>query len=155
MACDVGQYLPPGDSFVDELEEIVHSELVALVETRSSGAEGRRLAPKRSYDIQVTSNGRPGYKLKAYADRVGHLFAELHYGNRKTRSLHTHEGHKNPMEQDELPNGHMHFPTHRYPLEQGQSQYAYEEWCDEHDELEAFLLHFCDLLCINIDASQL
>ena len=155
MACDVGQYLPLGDSVVDELEEIVHSKLAALVGTRSSGAEGRRLAPKRNYDIQVTSNGRPGYKLKAYADRVGHLFAELHYGNRKIRSLHTHDGHKNPNKRDELPNGHMHFPTRRYPLAQGRSQHAYEEWCDDYGDLVAFLLHFCHLLGIEIDASQL
>ena len=155
MACDVGQYLSPGDSVVDELEEIVHSNLAALVDGRGSDAAGRRLAPNRSYDIHVTSNGRPGFRLKAYANPVGHLFAELHYGSRKIRALHTHEGHKNPKGQDELPNGHMHFPTHRHPLVSDRLQYAYEVCCDEYDPLDVFLLCFCDLLGIKIDPSQL
>ena len=70
------------------------------------------------------------------------------------RALHTHNGHRNPGEDVEMPDGHMHFPTRWHPLVVSKSSYTYEFECDEHKSLEPFVLLFCALLDIEIDSLQ-
>ena len=106
-------------------------------------------------DIEVRSNeGHELHVLVYQIKRLG-LIAELYYGNSKLRSMHTHGGHRNPRSiEREMENGHVHFPTKRYPLVRSQSTYAYEIDFDVEDRID-FLFMFCELMNIDIDSVQL
>ncbi len=153
MGCDVGQYLPIDDSPVVAVERIVHLSKVAFP-TRPRARRG--FAPTNKIELLVdTPEG--SLDLVAYGDRKGDFFAELHDGNVKLRSLHTHYGHRNPgaPEGTRLENGHMHFPSERYPLITSGYEYGYPIELPKFDYPYDILLFFCDDLDIQIDRMQL
>ena len=93
--------------------------------------------------------------LLSYMTKGGDLYTELHHGDIKLRSLHTHPGHRNPGEYDEAPDGHMHFPKTLYPLIGGRNTYAYEVDCPGMDSTTDLVSFFCTILDINLDSLQL
>ena len=155
MSCDVAQCLPPDVVPDPEVERIVHSGKRIVEDLRPAGRRrsGRRLRPKEIFELRVESDQGDELLLKAYKEG-GEMIAELHYESDKIRALHTHEGHLNPGWQQPLPNGHMHFPTNRYPLVRGASSYAYEIPCSDEENLVLFIELFCALLDIELGALQ-
>ena len=155
MSCNVGQYLPEDDSPRIQIERVLHLNLRSLPPTHQGrGRRGRSFIPKRQLEIEVVSNEGDRMSLKAYRWKGG-LVAELHIGNEKLRSFHTHSGHRHPHGCYRMTNGHMHFPTNKFPLVYGGNSYAYEQHCSDADCLNTFVELFCSLLNISIDTFQL
>ena len=90
-----------------------------------------------------------GYRTKE------ELYAELHWNDIKIRALHTHPRHRNPGSRSRMADGHMHFPTSKYPLIGHRSSYAYEEDCNDWSDLNSFIEVFCTMLNIELDTYQL
>lgn len=102
----------------------------------------------------MLSDEANGLLLVAYKTK-NELYAELHWDDVKIRALHTHPGHCNPGCWSPMPDGHMHFPTYRFPLIGNRSTYAYVEDCDDYHDLNSFVEKFCALLNIELDTYQL
>ena len=157
MSCNIyiSQCLPEDDSPDAEVERIVHLGMRIVGDARRDrrSRSRRRLRPKENLEFQVESDQGHDLLLKAYKEG-GNLIAELHYQSVKMRALHTHEFHHNPRCRQPLPNGHMHFPTNRYPLGTGPSSYAYETHCSDEESLALFLELFCALLNIESRSFQ-
>ena len=157
MPCNVGQYLPPGECPDCQIEYVLHSGLEVLApQPEGHGRRRRRksFAPGNRIEYPVVSAEGHLLKLIAYS-KNGELYAELHWGDAKIRALHTHIGHRNPGHGCPMADGHMHFPTSNYPLIGSRSTYAYEQDCDDFQDLNAFVIAFCALLNIEWDALQL
>ncbi len=157
MSCNVAQYLPQDDSPDIEVEQIVHSDMRIVRDLQASGRgrSRRRFRPKEHFELQIESDRDAMLLLRAYRRKGGDLMAELHHQSVKMRALHTHEGHRNPGCRHPLPDGHMHFPSVRYPLESGPLSYAYELDCPDDDHLVIFIDRFCALLDIQLGPFQL
>ena len=148
MSCDVSQYLPEDDHPNEMLEGIVHSNLriVGDFQLRRRGRQAR-LRSREDLRLRVESDAGEELQLNAFRRGGGDLMAELYLQDLKMRALHTHDDHLNP-DGYLLPNGHMHFPTYKFPLSRGNSSYAYEVDCTDDVELNEFLDIFCALLNI-------
>ena len=156
MACNVGQYLPDNDQPLEETERIVHLPKRAYPRSnRRRQGRGSSYVPRTRLEMSVFTYDGHELTLVAYRNKWQELYAELHMGDRKIRSLHTHQGHRNPSHEEEMSNGHMHFPTEQFPLAENRSQYAYEVDCDDMDRLTDIVQYFGALLDIEIDALQL
>lgn len=157
MSCDVyiSQRLQGDDHPNEEVERIVHSGLriVGDVQLRRRGLQGR-LRSREDMRLRVDSDAGEELLLNAFRRGGGDLMAELYFGDLKMRALHTHDDHLNP-DGYLMPNGHMHFPTYRFPLTRGNSSYAYEVDCTDDVELSEFVDIFCALLDIQKGNFQL
>lgn len=155
MSCDVGQYLTGGDEPESEVERLVHLDKWTVPTAGRHRRGGRRsFMPRGARELEVrTSEGHELHLLAYRAGRIG-LVAELHHGDVKLRSMHNHYGHRNPGSEVVMDNGHIHFPTERFPLIKSKSTYAYEVECPDDDILD-FLDTFCALLNISIDVLQM
>ena len=156
MACDVGQYLPGDDQPIPDIERVIHLNHTALPpRTRARRRRGPALRPRGALELLVITEEGQQLTLVAYLRKGSGLFVELHKGDEKWRSLHSHYGHCNPGSHDEIPDGHMHFPTEKYPLIGGEKTYAYGIECPDLDTPEEFVQLFCAILNVNLDALQL
>ena len=156
MACDVGQYLPNDDRPADEVERLVHLPK-KTIPTRSQRRRGRGSAfvPKSRLVMLIVTSEWQNLSLVAYGTKWGDLVVELHKGDEKLRSFHTHEGHHNPGHAEVMDDGHMHFPTAKYPLIRNRSEYAYEVDCPPMHRLTDIAQFVGALLNIDIDSLQL
>ena len=155
MSCDVAQYLPEDDRPKEQLERVLHLTLKALpLNSRRLRRRPRSFMPKGKLELEVVSNEGHRMSLKAYVWKGG-LVADLHLGDEKLRSLHTHSDHRDPRGHYRMPNGHIHYPTYKFPLVTGCSSYAYEQDCSAGDCLNDFVELFCSLLNIEMNAFQL
>ncbi len=111
--------------------------------------------PKGALELPVVTEEGHQLNLLSYMRKGGELYTELHYGDIKLRSLHTHAGHRNPGEDQEMPDGHMHFPTTLYPLIGSKNTYAYEIDCPSMDSPTDLVSFFCTMLDIDLDSLQL
>ena len=155
MAFNLDQYLPQDVAPDLDVERIIRLGKRIVGEFKSSRARrtGRRPRPVEILELQVESDQGDELVLRAYKE--GHeMIAELHNGPDKIRALHTHDGHRNPMHPERLPNGHMHFPTNDYPLIAGNSSFAYEIPCSEEDNLILFIELFCAEIDIQMGPFQ-
>ena len=146
MSCNVSQYLPEDDHYNIEVERIVHSNLriVGEVQLRRRG-QRERLRSREDLRLRVESDAGEELLLNSFRRGGGDLMAELYFQDVKMRALHTHDDHLNP-DGYLMPNGHMHFPTYRFPLTRGNSSYAYEVDCTDDIDLNEFMDIFCALL---------
>ena len=156
MSCDVGQYLPDNDQPLEEIERLVHLPKMAYSRgnLRRQG-RGNSFVPRNRLEMNVIASEGQEITLLAYKEKWGEVIVELHRGDEKIRSLHTHEGHRNPGHGYGMSDGHMHFPTRQYPLVKNRSQYAYEVDCPYMDRLTDIVQYFGGFLNIEIDALQL
>ena len=155
MSCNVGQYVPPGDCPDSQIERVLHLKLeVMQTSTRPVSRRRRSFAPGSRIELPVLSEEGHSLLLVGYRTK-GELYAELHWDDIKIRALHTHPGHLNPGSRHQMADGHMHFPTSKYPLIGHRSSHAYEEDCDDCDDLNSFIEVFCATLNIELDMYQL
>jgi len=153
MSCKVEQYLPDDDSLDEHVEQLVHSPKNGYA--KRTGRGRRSFTPRGAVEMLVVTDDGQTLNLVAY-QRSGMIFyTELHRGETKLRSLHNHGGHRNPGNQPEMENGHMHFPTVNRPLVGFRGTYAYEMDCPEFEESTDQVQFFCAVVDITIDELQL
>ena len=156
MACNVGQYLPDNDQPLEETERLVHLPKTGYPRgTRRRQGRGSSFTPRNRLEMSVVTCKGQELTLLAYRNKWGEIFVELHRGDEKIRSLHTHQGHSNPGHGCPMSDGHMHFPTKQYPFISNKSQYAYEVDFPFIDQWVDVVQYFGGLLDIEIDALQL
>jgi len=152
MACNVQQYLPPDDSSVQEVEQIVHASLQAIQRT---GRRRRAFLPPGQIELIVVAKDGHQLSLIGYQRKGGDFITELHHADTKLRALHTHEGHENPEPKRGPVDGcHMHFPTIKHPLVWGRASYAYALDCQVPSETIDYVRLFCMELDIVIIEAQ-
>lgn len=120
--------LPPDDSLVEEVEQLVHMEKRTLPR-RPTRKRGSAFLPKGAFEADVVSSTGRTLSIKGYSDSSGHV-VELLDGSRVLRKLHTHPIHHNPGGAL-IQGGHKHFPTRNNPLVRKGSSYAYHVACEE------------------------
>ena len=154
MPCEVGQYLPGDDQPIPDIERVIHLNQTALP-TKARRRRRSALKPRGALELLVVTEEGHQLTLVEYVRKGSGLFVELHRGDEKWRSLHSHYGHRNPGSHDEIPDGHMHFPTEKCPLIGGKETYAYGVECPDLDTPDEFVQLFCAILNVNLDAMQL
>ncbi len=152
MGCNVRQYLPSDDSPEPEIEHIIHLPMVGY----SRPPRRRRgFMPTSRIELVVDTEEGHSLDLVAYRKPDGELYAELHNAQVKLRSLHTHDGHRNPdPERTPVSGPHMHFPSRKFPLLVSRHEYAYPIEMSRLYEPFDILQFFCQELDIRIDEHQ-
>ena len=154
MSCylSISQCLPEDDWPDGEVERLVHSNLRIVGDAQPK--RPARLRSREHLRLRVESDTGEDLLLNVFRRGGGDLMAELYFRDLKMRALHTHDGHLNP-DGNLTPNGHMHFPTHRFPLTRGNSSYAYDLDCSDDVTLYQFVEIFCFSLEIDLGNFQL
>jgi hypothetical protein len=155
MVCNVGQYLPPDDSPVAQVEHIVHLKMTA-VQGRPHGRGRGQFRPPQ--DIEFVINTQEGHTLHlaGYCDpEVEECHLGLHHGSTVLRKFEAHDGHVNPRHRnDPIARIHMHFPSTNFPLVTHRSSYAYSIDDGGFDDVVDCLNFFCAELGIDLSAWQ-
>jgi len=163
MSCDVGRFLPLGDSPVAEVEHIIHLQMRAFTPNpprtrrrgRSGRGGGRSLVPRGRIELLVQTASFQILHLLAYRDRAGEFYVELHDGDVKLRSFNTHDLHENPdAERTPVPGAHVHFPSEQFPLLYRSGEYAYPVETPGFSDSTDSVLFFCSHLNIELDSMQ-
>ena len=152
MACDVGQYLPVGDSVVAEIEDLAHRTDRMAIPRRQSLARGRRFRTRANVKLDIVGWPAPEMVLSGHQNSRGDIYIELQGGDRILRKLHTHDCHHNPGGKL-IPGTHMHFPSREVPLLSYGRSYAYQ-LKPTIDTLGEGVDLFCRLLNISVDGIQ-
>jgi len=126
--------------------------------TPNPGRRGRRRSflPRGRFELIVDNAEYHTLHLVAYQQGDGEFYVELHHGDTKLRSLHTHDSHRNPdPERTVVPGPHVHFPSRRFPLLYGREEYAYPLDTPRFSDSIDSILFFCAHVGIDIDSMQL
>ncbi len=155
MSCDVGQYLPPDDSPISEVEQIVHLKMTAQQGRRRGRGRGQFL-PSQSIEFVITTREGHTLHLTGYClSDLDECYLDFQHGRIILREFHTHDGHINPMKRNHpIARIHMHFPSKKFLLGEGRSSYAYSIDDDGFDDIVDCLKFFCAELDIDLNGWQ-
>jgi hypothetical protein len=152
MSCDVAQYITLNDAPNQEAEAIVHESMFCLPRSSRRRATKGFLPPlSMDYRVHTVHSGQI-LSLTGHTDSKG-IYVELQANAMMLRKLHTHEGHRNP-DGVEISGLHIHFPTQKYPMAYGKSEWAYPINLPYDDDLETCVQFFCHELGIDITTLQ-
>jgi hypothetical protein len=129
------------------------SRLVAYFTPSKCDCSTKGFLPPLSMDYRVhTVHSGQILSLTGHTDSKG-IYVELQANAMMLRKLHTHEGHRNP-DGVEISGLHIHFPTQKYPMAYGKSEWAYPINLPYDDDLETCVQFFCHELGIDITTLQ-
>jgi hypothetical protein len=150
MSCNVGQYLPTGDTPVAEVERIVHLKMVALL-GRLRGRRRHYLPPQEIEFVITTQDGKMLSLSGCYLPEFDECYFNLSQRKTVLREFHKHEGHINPkMRNHPITQLHVHFPTVNFPLPEKYGSYAYSLGEGDFTNVEDCAKYMCAELMIEL-----
>ena len=150
MSCCVAQYITLTDDTSNrEAETLVHLPMVCLPNTQR---RRRGFVPQMTMTYRVVTPQGHLLSLHAFTQWDG-LHVDLQSSDMMVRKLHTHDYHRNP-DGLEVPGPHIHFPSLKYPMVRGQSEWSYPIDLAYPDDLIECIQALCFEVDIDIEALQ-